>query len=173
MGSFKDFLNENESLLQDIYAVLDELGLDEIAEFGEFLYNEFFDGDWDYSDEESEDADFCIDEVKEMIAELGPDMYSDILDLLQPDELDLDDDLDEAVSRRMKTSDMNKNKRKYMNLSKSKYRQGKAERKKAARKNKAAAKRYYRANKKKIQAYQKSRSAAIKSGKHKVKVRKG
>jgi hypothetical protein len=89
-----------------------------------------------------------------------------------PDDCDICDDLDEGISRIMKTKNMNKKKRKFMATSKAELRKTKVKRKQAARKNKAKAKRYYKANKKKIAAYQKSRAAAIKKGKHKVKMRR-
>jgi len=166
MGKFKDYLGESD-ILNQIYDILDTMSEDEIEEFGEYLFEEFFEGE-PWSDEEGEEPDFCITEVKQMILELGEDFYEDVLDMLQPEELDLE----EGVTRRMSTSNMNRKKRKFMSLSGTKLRQQKATRKKAARMNKAARKRYYKANKQKIAAYQKSRREAIKSGKHKVKLRR-
>lgn len=81
-------------------------------------------------------------------------------------------DMNEAVSRRMKTQDFNRKKRKFMQVSKSELRQTRSKRRKEARKSRSKRKRYYKANKQKIAAYQKSRRDAIKKGKHKVKKRR-
>jgi len=106
----------------------------------------------------------------EIINELGPEFYDDILAELEYYEED--DELEEGVSRRMKTKSFNRKNRKYMSKTKSNLRKEKAKRRKENRKSKAKRKRYYKINKKKISAYQKSRNTAIKKGKHKTKVRK-
>jgi hypothetical protein len=82
------------------------------------------------------------------------------------------EDLEEAVSRRMKAQNRNRKKRKFMQTSRAELRRTKQKRKIQARKSKQSRKRYYRANKNKIKNYQKSRADAIKKGTHKVKVRR-
>jgi len=82
------------------------------------------------------------------------------------------EDLEEAVSRRMKAQNRNRKKRKFMQTSRAELRRTKQKRKIQARKTKQSRKRYYRANKNKIKNYQKSRADAIKKGTHKVKVRR-
>jgi hypothetical protein len=262
MGTFKIYLQENEDKLQQIYDMLDELSDEELDDFGSYLYYEFFE-DEDEDDENTSDEEldpeeeefdpdediFDIDTIKDMIMELGPEMYSDILDLLSPDEFDSDDDdnyqetdgseyqknvnvyetrleiyeekgdkeayqeflkkaiekfggkgidfnsvpkdkrdelgeyidknwesdeeeMKEAVSKKLKVKNRNKKKRKFQKLSKSQLRKGKAKRKMKLRKTKAKRKRYLRKNKKKLQLYRKSRNAAIKQGKHFAKVRR-
>ena len=174
---FKHFLESiPEDLLNQINEILAEMSEEEINDFGFVLYYEFFE------DEETEDDnydDFTLEDVNEMIKELGPDFYDDVLDLLQDEDIDLDDetdledkDLEEGVTRKMLMKNYNRKNRKYMSLTKSKYRQQKQARKKAARVSRQARKRYYKANRMKIAAYQKSRRDAIKKGKHKVKIRK-
>lgn len=163
--SFKQFIAESEEQLKRIHDIVDEMDEDEISEFGEALYYEFFDDD---ETEEDNYEIFNIEDVKLMVSELGENFYDDIIDLLS----EIEDDLEEGVSRIMKQKNMNRKKRKFMSLSKAKLRQQTASRKKKNRTTKSSRKRYYRANKQKIAAYQKSRRQAIKKGKHKVKMRR-
>lgn len=166
---FKDYLNsiKENDLLQQIKDVLIELSEEEMDEFGWYLYSEFFD-----CDEDCDEDEFTIDDIMSMLSEIDEDIYEDILDMLEVDEFDDSDEMSEAISRRMNISNMNRKKRKFMSISKTKLRQQQAARKRANRSNRVARKRYYRANKQKIAAYQKSRAAAIKTGKHKVKIRR-
>jgi len=189
MGAFKKFLKENEDVLQQIFDMLDELSDEEIDEFGYFLYSEFFDNvPPETSEDEEQEEEFDAEDVKEMIDALGPDMYEAILDLLLPEDIETDtstidaeeyhdvdpdeQEVQEGVSRKMKTKNINRKKRKFMTKTKADLRRTKAQRKKEARQNMASRKRYYRANKMKIKSYQKSRAAFIKKGKHKVKLRR-
>lgn len=82
------------------------------------------------------------------------------------------DDLDEAVNRRMLVKNRNRKKRKFMKNTKADMRKTKTKRKRLARISRPKRKRAYRANKMKIKSYQKSRAQMIKSGKHKVKIRR-
>lgn len=183
MGSFKNFLNEqeDENLFKEIHDIVATLGEDELNEFGYYLYSEFFDEEEGEEEETPEDDEFTIDDVMEMIAELGPEFYGEILDMLdfEEDDIeshhggeDIDNDIQEGVSRIMRQKNFNRKKRKFMSNTKADMRRTKAKRKMAARQNRAKRKRYYRANKKKISAYQKSRNTAISKGKHKVKLRR-
>lgn len=171
MGQFKQYLRENEDLLQKINDELAEMDEDEIDEFGYVLYAEFFD-----EDEPTEEMDFfSIEDIQDMIAELGPDFYEDILDMIEDedeDEDEEDEEMDEGVSRMMKAGNKNRKKRKFMSKSAAELRRTKAARKKDNRANRAERKKYYRANKAKIAAYQKSRASAIAKGSHKVKLRR-
>lgn len=191
MGKFKDFLKEdNNDTLQAIYDILDEMSEDEIDEFGYFLNSEFFDEDMDSDGNiiDPDDQEYTLDDIKSMIVDLGPEMYTDLLDMLQPEDINFNDEDDEdeedeedemdggemgeGVSRRLKVSKMNKKSRKFMALTKAQFRQSRALRLRKNRQTKAARKRYYRINKRKIASYQKSRSDAIKKGKHIVKIRR-
>lgn len=164
MGMYES--DDSSEILDMINKELSEMDEDEIEEFGYVLYYEFFD---DEETEADDYSDFTLADVQMMIDELGEEMYEEILDLL--DELD-DEELDEAVSRRMKSQNRNRKKRKFMQTSRAELRRTKQKRKIQARKTKQARKRYYRANKNKIKNYQKSRAEAIKKGTHKVKVRR-
>lgn len=169
MGRFKQFLTENEDLLQKILEELNELSVDEVDELGAVLYEEFFE------EEESIDESeyFGIEDITEMIEALGTEMYEYILDLIEDEECDEEsDDLEEGMARVMKKSNMNKKKRKFMTKSAAEMRKTKSVRKKENRKKLAKTKRNYRANKMKIKSYQASRTAAIKKGKHTTKIRK-
>jgi hypothetical protein len=193
MGKFRQFLLEEDGedylsdsqLLALINGELADLSEDEIFAFAYVLYYEFFD-DEDNPDDNYED--FNIDDVKEMIATLGPEYYVDILDLLLPDEeedgfdwdsIELDDEsgeseeMDEAVGRVMKRKNFNRKKRKFFKKTKADLRKGLAARKKANRKNMSKRKKFYRINKKRLASYQKSRATAVKKGRHMVKVRRG
>lgn len=167
---FKEFLNESEELKTKINAILDDMSSEEIDEFGLYLADSFLD---DLPEEEYEDT-FTKEEVQEMIELLGVNFYDEILDELDEisDSDENDEELDEAVSRIIKNSSLNKKKRKFMSTSKAQLRRTKVKRKQDARKNKSKKKRYYKANKVKLAAYQKSRATAIKKGKHNVKKRR-
>jgi len=196
MGSFKTFLQENsddtkniasDDDLAQIQKIINTMEPDELDEFGEFLYDEFFDKD---EDGDADEMFFGADDIMDMINDLGPEMFPDILDMLSevPDDNDLENDdgeipdedvnaqefngVSERVSRIMLSKNRNRKKRKYMTISKAKFKQTVSARKRKNRLNKNKVKRYYRANKAKIKAYQKSRALAIKSGKHIVKLRK-
>lgn len=193
MGKFRQFLLEEDGedylsdsqLLALINGELADLSEDEIFAFAYVLYYEFFE-DEDNPDDNYED--FNIDDVKEMIATLGPEYYVDILDLLLPDEeedgfdwdsIELDDEsgeseeMDEAVGRVMKRKNFNRKKRKFFKKTKADLRKGLSARRKANRKNMSKRKKFYRINKKRLASYQKSRATAVKKGRHMVKVRRG
>lgn len=191
MGLFKKFLMEedtidvntlsSEELLQIIEDELADMDEDEIFAFGYVLYYEFFE------DEENPDDnydDFEIEDVKTMIRMLGAEYYIDIIDLLLPDEeedgfdwdsieIDSEEAVDEAVGRIMKRKNFNRKKRKFFKKTKADLRKGLSARRKANRLNKSKRKKFYRINKKRIASYQKSRTTAIKKGRHMKKVRRG
>lgn len=189
MGNFRQFLVENEEALVKIQEIVNSMESDDVDQFGYYLYNEFFDTD---QDGDAEEMFFGHDDVMEMIQDLGPEMYEDILDLLSEvsdeefEEFETEDGVipdekvsvpdfsgvSEGVSRIMLGNNRNHKKRKFMAKSRTKMRQTAAIRKRLARQNRNKVKRYYRANKAKIKAYQKSRRGAIKSGKHIVKMRR-
>ena len=193
MGDFRQFLNENDDTLAKIKESIGSMQPEEIDEFGFYLFAEFFDS-FEDGVEDADDAEtiiFTHEDVLEMIQALGPEMYPDVLDMLDEvseeefEEILRDDDgdfepdnipdyssIDEGVSRIMLSKNRNRKRRKFMAKSKTKMRQSVSQRKRIARQNRNKVKRYYRANKSKIKAYQKSRRAAIKAGKHIVKVRK-
>ena len=176
MGTFKDFLAEEENLLAQISALVHSMDEEELNDFGNYLYDEFFAEDG----EDPSWEEYSEEDIQDMIAELGDDMYEYIFDMLSWEDSEdnaeqkagEDNEMDEGVSRIMKTSNMNRKKRKFMGVSKAELRRTKAVRKKEARLSRAERKRSYRANKAKIKSYQASRNKAIKKGKHIVKLRK-
>jgi hypothetical protein len=174
---------DNTAMYLEIKNILEHMSDDEIDEFGAFLAVEFF----DTPEEDINNVYFAIDNVLEMIGELGEENYSIILELLLPDEfegtddaeteyieLDYDDstELDEGVSRVMKVSKLNKKKRKFFKKSAAILRKERAERVKQNRLTKASRRAYRRANVAKLKAYQKSRKTFIKKGRHFVKIRR-
>lgn len=196
-NTFYDFLNEraetNKELESEIFTLLDDLSDEEIDALGFYLDDEFFAGsdsedDTDLSDEDEDFKDWYeLSDVKEMITaliELDSDLADVVKDIINgdDDELELDDlvdgrssddeELDEGVSRRIKTKNLNRKKRKFVSKSVAQLRREKQERRKKTRQNKQKTKRYYRANKAKIKSYQKSRNDAIEKGKHNVKMRR-
>ncbi len=99
MKSFKEFIKSNphvnedelrvdgnsksEVLLSDkVEKALKELNPDEVDEVGYVIYKDFFSEDPN-SDEDGSDEEFKIDEVKEMISQLGPEMQPYVLDLIK------------------------------------------------------------------------------------------
>jgi hypothetical protein len=174
---------DNTAMYLEIKNILEHMSDDEIDEFGAFLAVEFF----DTPEEDINNVYFAIDNVLDMIGELGEENYSIILELLLPDEfegtddaeteyieLDYDDstELDEGVSRVMKVSKLNKKKRKFFKKSAAILRKERAERVKQNRLTKASRRAYRRANVAKLKAYQKSRKTFIKKGRHFVKIRR-
>ena len=167
-------------LFNEIQNLLDHMSDDEIDEFGAFLAVEFF----DTPEEDIEEVYFDINNVIEMIKELGEESYGFILELLLPDDFEASndsgyteveynlEDLEEAVGRVLKTTNINRKKRKFFKKSAAVLRREKAARMKQNRLTKASRKAYRRVNAAKLKAYQKSRKTFIKKGAHKVKIRR-
>lgn len=167
-------------LFNEIQNLLDHMSDDEIDEFGAFLAVEFF----DTPEEDIEEVYFDINNVVEMIKELGEESYGFILELLLPDDFEASndsgyteveynlEDLEEAVGRVLKTTNINRKKRKFFKKSAAVLRREKAARMKQNRLTKASRKAYRRVNTAKLKAYQKSRKTFIKKGAHKVKIRR-
>lgn len=167
-------------LFNEIQNLLDHMSDDEVDEFGAFLAVEFF----DTPEEDIEEVYFDINNVVEMIKELGEESYGFILELLLPDDFEASDDsdyteieydlgdLEEAVGRVLKTSNINRKKRKFFKKTAAVLRREKAARMKQNRLTKASRKAYRRVNAAKLKAYQKSRKTFIKKGAHKVKIRR-
>ena len=171
---------DTNGLFNEIQNLLDHMSDDEIDEFGAFLAVEFF----DTPEEDIEDVYFDINNVVEMIKELGEESYGFILELLLPDDFEASDDsdyteieydlgdLEEAVGRVLKTANINRKKRKFFKKTAAVLRREKAARMKQNRLTKASRKAYRRVNAVKLKAYQKSRKTFIKKGSHKVKIRR-
>lgn len=179
----------SDSLMIEIKNILDGLSEDEVDEFGAFLSVEFF----ETSEDEIDELFFDVDNVIEMIKELGSEadtedekeeIYSFILDLLLPEDfenskyLDYDnepeyeEDISEGVSRVMKAKNLNRKKRKFFQKSAATLRKERAKRVKKNRENRASRRAYTRVNKAKLKAYQKSRATFMKKGKHFKKIRR-
>lgn len=179
----------SDSLMIEIKNILDGLSEDEVDEFGAFLSVEFF----ETSEEDIDELFFDIDNVIEMVKELGSEaesedekeeIYSFILDLLLPEDfenskyLDYDnepeyeEDMSEGVSRVMKAKNLNRKKRKFFQKSAATLRKERAKRVKKNRENRASRRAYTRVNKAKLKAYQKSRATFMKKGKHFKKIRR-
>lgn len=178
---FKKFLLEG--VRENIIIELNEMSDSEIHEFGEWIYTEFYEMD----EEEVEDG-ASENITKEEIIELLGDMTQEDLEYIYYMITDSDEDedfedavdahthdnenIEEGVARRMAAKNRNKKKRKFMANSQATMRRTKVARKKEARASRAKRKRDYRKNKVKKKAYAASRSKAIDSGKHIVKLRK-
>ena len=184
----------SDDLLKEIQNILEGMADDEIDEFGAFLSVEFF----ETSEDEIEDVYFDLETVLYMIKEFVDDYsaeygdaveaYEIILDLLLPEDfmssadytddgnyeedLGLDEDVNEGVSRIMKVKKLNRKKRKFFTKSAASLRKERAVRVKKNRLNRADRKAYQRINKAKIKGYQKSRAKFMKKGKHFTKVRR-
>ena len=179
----------SDSLMIEIKNILDDLSEDEVDEFGAFLSVEFF----ETSEDDIDELFFDVDNVIEMITELGSEaesedekeeIYSFILDLLLPEDfenskyLDYDnepeyeEDMSEGVSRVMKAKNLNRKKRKFFQKSAATLRKERVKRVKKNRENRASRRAYTRVNKAKLKAYQKSRATFMKKGKHFKKIRR-
>lgn len=184
MSKFKEFLNEMEnseesfdSLKQQALDIIDSLSEEEIDELGSALVDLFFDVDQEsqFNEEDYFEKEDVLDLIDMLIADDESLIY-DVLDLLEFEdmeddcELEYDSEIYEGVAKRF----VNKKRgRRFVSKTKSELRKGLAQRKKDNRVNRMSRKQYYRKNKAKIAAYQKTRAAAIKSGKHTPKKRKG
>lgn len=190
----EEFEMNSEDLLKEIKTILEGMSDDEIDEFGAFLSVEFF----ETPEEDIEDIYFDFNTVINMIDELiaeyddETEIYEIILDLLLPEDfmssadytddgnyeeeseedLVLDEDVNEGVSRIMKVKNLNKKKRKFFTKSAASLRKERAKRIKKNRLNRADRKAYQRVNKAKIKGYQKSRANFIKKGRHFKKIRR-
>ena len=188
----------SDDLLKEIQNILEGMADDEIDEFGAFLSVEFF----ETSEDEIEDVYFDLETVLYMIKEFVDDYsaeygdaveaYEIILDLLLPEDfmssadytddgnyeeeyeedLGLDEDVNEGVSRIMKVKKLNRKKRKFFTKSAASLRKERAARVKKNRLNRADRKAYQRINKAKIKGYQKSRANFMKKGRHFKKIRR-
>mgnify|MGYP003609923767 CR=1 FL=1 len=188
----------SDDLLKEIQNILEGMADDEIDEFGAFLSVEFF----ETSEDEIEDVYFDLETVLYMIKEFVDDYsaeygdaveaYEIILDLLLPEDfmssadytddgnyeeeyeedLGLDEDVNEGVSRIMKVKKLNRKKRKFFTKSAAILRKERSKRIKSNRINKASRKAYQRVNKAKIKGYQKSRATFMKKGRHFKKIRR-
>lgn len=179
----------SEALMSEIKNILDGLSEDEVDELGAFLSVEFF----ETSEDDIDELFFDVDNVIEMIKELGLEsesedekvqIYSFILDLLLPEDfenskcLDYDnepecqEEISEGVSRVMKAKNRNMKKRKFFIKSAAALRKERAKRVKKNRENRASRRAYTRVNKAKLKAYQKSRATFMKKGKHFKKIRR-
>lgn len=188
----------SDDLLKEIQNILEGMADDEIDEFGAFLSVEFF----ETSEDEIEDVYFDLETVLYMIKEFVDDYsaeygdaveaYEIILDLLLPEDfmssadytddgnyeeeyeedLGLDEDVNEGVSRIMKVKKLNRKKRKFFTKSAATLRKERSKRIKSNRINKASRKAYQRINKAKIKGYQKSRATFMKKGRHFKKIRR-
>lgn len=164
--TFKEYLKETEEKLEEIVSILEGMEFEEINEFGQYIYTEFLDD----LPEDNNDA-FEIEDITAMVSALGEEFYTEILNMLELSAQE-PDETNEGVSRILKNTNKNKKARKFVANSKADLRKTAAVRKRGNRENKSKNKRYFRANKNKIASYQKSRSAAIKKGTHKVKKRR-
>lgn len=170
----------SEALMNEIKNILDGMSEDEVDEFGAFLSVEFF----ETPEEEIDELFFDVDNVLEMIEELGEESYEVILELLLPEDFsssaDLEDEdyeeyeteVSEGVSRVMKAKRRNMKKRKFFKKSAATLRKERTQRIKSNRMNRASRKAYTRVNKNKLKSYQKSRATFMKKGKHFAKVRR-
>lgn len=190
----EEFEMNSDDLLKEIQNILELMSDDDIDEFGAFLSTEFF----DTPEEDIEDIYFDLETVlqmiKEFVSEYGDDIeaYEIILDLLLPEDfmssadytddgnyeeeyeedLGLDENVNEGVSRVMKVKNLNRKKRKFFTKSAASLRKERAKRIKKNRLNRADRKAYQRINKAKIKGYQKSRANFIKKGRHFKKIRR-
>jgi hypothetical protein len=173
MIKFSEFLLNEKDFLQDIEVELNSMSQKEINQFGEYLYDEYFDYGIEDESESEEDYEDMSDyemidkeEIMELLSSMSPEELEEISSDLQFDP----DEIFEGVS--MRQTKRNQNRRKFMKKSAAQMRKEKQARIKYNRKNKQKRKSYYKKNKNKIKSYQKSYNDNVKTGRHKKKVRK-
>jgi len=166
---FLDFREElllTEAQKEDIISILNTMTPPEISEFGEFIYDSITDDYIEYEDE------ITKEEVIELLGELSSDELDYLLYMMEEeDATNTSEEMDEKVSRKMKASNRNKGIKRF-SKSRAEFRKEKAARKIENRKNKVQKKKYRLKNKVNIKKYAKSYSDAVKSGKHKKKIRR-
>lgn len=165
-------INDIINCIMDI--VSNELTYEEVDEFGDWLYNEYFE------DNDSDTDIFEITDIQQMLNDIVQSddaicILDDILGSLTLDEFN-DDSINEAllesVTPYMKASNRNLKKRKFMANSKMYMLRTKQKRKRENLLSKPKRRREYLINKTKIKKYQASRNTAIKKHLHIVKLRK-
>ena len=92
--SFKEFLKESEievrepsTILNDIKSILDSMSGDDLRSFGVYLLTEFT----DMSIDEVKDLYFEVDDILDIIQDIGEDMYEFILNLISEEGINFDD----------------------------------------------------------------------------------
>lgn len=154
--------------------VSNELTPEEVDEFGDWLYNEYFE------DNDSDTAIFEVTDIQQMLNDIAQSddaicILDDILGALTLDEFNddsINESLLESVTPYMKASNRNLKKRKFMANSKMYMLRTKQKRKRENLLSKPKRHRQYLVNKAKIKRYQASRNTAIKKHLHIVKLRK-
>ena len=161
--------------LPEVLAELDTLDDEEIDELGVYLTTTFLDYEYPEGIEDGEEEEpFDREELTRIVKLLCKEyqFIGFLKGIIHDGVPEAQERLEESPARVMKAKSMNKKKRKFMTKSASQLRRETSSRKRDANKNRAKKKRYYKANKTKIASYQKSRTNAIKKGKHQTKKRR-
>lgn len=196
--SFKNFvvaLNENELLLEEIKEILASYDEEDLHYLGVYILVTFF----DYLEEELFDVIFEVEDIIDIVKDLGVENYGIVLDLIsynpeldgsedaedyimfdfsaEPDETEAASFLpSDAISEQMTKIFLSKHfkrAKKFFAKTKASLAKDKAKNRMNYIKKKAKIKRVLKMNKMYLQSYRRSRSAAIKSKKHIVQHHKG
>lgn len=196
--SFKNFvvaLNENELLLEEIKEILASYDEEDLHYLGVYILVTFF----DYLEEELFDVIFEVEDIIDIVKDLGVENYGIVLDLIsynpeldgsedaedyimfdfsaEPDETEAASFLpSDAISEQMSKIFLSKHfkrAKKFFAKTKASLAKDKAKNRMNYIKKKAKIKRVLKMNKMYLQSYRRSRAAAIKSKKHIVQHHKG
>lgn len=196
--SFKDFvqhLNENEFLLEEIKEILSSYDEEDLQYLGTYILVTFF----DYQEEELFDVFFNVEDILDIVKDLGVENYGIVLDLISynpdldnsedeedyimvdfsanPDEDEAEDySVDGAISEnyaKVFLSKKFKRVKKFFAKTKASLAKDKAKNRMNYIKKKAKIQRVLKMNKQFLKTYRKSRALAIKSKKHIVQHHKG
>jgi hypothetical protein len=196
--SFKNFvvaLNENELLLEEIKEILSSYDEEDLHYLGVYILVTFF----DYLEEELFDVIFEVEDIIDIVKDLGVENYGIVLDLIsynpeldgsedaedyimfdfsaEPDETEAASFLpSDAISEHMSKIFLSKHfkrAKKFFAKTKASLSKDKAKNRMNYIKKKAKIKRVLKMNKMYLQSYRRSRAAAIKSKKHIVQHHKG
>ena len=182
--SFKAFLTENDETLNKIFEILETLTEEELNVFGTYILIEFF----EIPEEEFEDLYFTIDDIKDIIIELGSEYYGIILselafeseeseeeeeeymkqDFYREDDEDEETEIEEKMYAKFFSPKSFKRTRKFFKKSKAQLLAGKSQRRIKYLQKKAKIMAVKRINKKHLQLWRKSYANAVKTGKSKV-----
>lgn len=174
-SELQDYLEILADECEDNIEDLDDIDSDEEDEGRQYLINQIIycsllliDEGYDYEDilelleiEESE-IDLTDDEIEDIFDDLV-DMFNDFYE---------DDDVNERVKGRFTAKNYNRKKRKFMSKSKARLNRERTKRKQDTRKSRSKRRQYYRKNRAKLKRYRAQYAKAVKSGRHKKKIRR-
>lgn len=196
-----DDMDQDEEVLSELFQIYTEVyraSDSELKDYLEILVDEYEENVEDLEEIEDDDSrQYLIDQIiycSLLLIEEGYDQV-DILELLEIEESEIDltdeeiddifddlidmfnsfyedDDINERLKGRFTAKNYNRKKRKFMSKSKARLNRERTKRKQDTRKSRSKRRQYYRKNKAKLKRYRAQYAKAVKSGRHKKKIRR-